>query len=94
MISKRIIEPMCHSKTKEDKKNKKKNTFFYYFKYDIPHTSDNLATLGALYKHRVTQVNRLSKVLAHRDKIMSFRTETPAIVLKIALYQCHAIHSL
>ena len=41
---------------------------FYYFKYDIPHTSDNLATLGAVYKHRVIQVNRLSQVLAHRDK--------------------------
>ena len=24
--------------------------------YDIPHTSDNMATLGALYKHRVIQL--------------------------------------
>ena len=49
---------------------------FYYFKYDIPHTSDSLATLGALYKHRVIQVNRLSQVLAHRDKFRGFGTET------------------
>ena len=62
---------------------------FYYFKYDMPHTSDNLATLGALYKHRVIQVNRLSQVLAHRDKFRGFRTAAPAIVLKIVLYQCH-----
>ena len=66
-----------------------KNTSFYYFKYDIPHKRDNLATLGAVFKHRVIQVNRLSQVLAHRDKFRSFRTETPAIVLKIALYQRH-----
>ena len=72
-------------------KNKTKNTSFYYFKYDMPHTSDNLATLGALYKHRVIQVNRLSQVLhvAHRDKFRSFSTAAPAIVLKIVLYQCH-----
>jgi hypothetical protein len=67
----------------------KKKTPLYYFKYDIPHTSDNLATLGALYKHRVIQVNRLSQVLAHRDKFRGFRTAAPAIVLKIVLYQCH-----
>ena len=65
------------------------NTSFYYFKYDIPHSSDNLATLGAVYKQRVIQLNRLSQVLAHRDKFRSFRTEAPAIVLKIVLYQCH-----
>ena len=48
----------------------RKRTFFllFYFKCDIPHTGYNLATLGALYKHRVIQVNRLSQVLAHRDK--------------------------
>ena len=66
-----------------------KNTSFYYFKYDIPHASDNLATLGAVYKHRVIWVNRLSQVLIHRDKFRSVRTAAPAIVLKIVLYQCH-----
>ena len=40
--------------------------FFYYFKYDIPHTSDNLATQGAVYKLWVIQVNRLSQVLTHK----------------------------
>ena len=63
-----------------DKVKKKKKPLFYYFKYDMPHTSDTLATLGAVYKHRVIQVNRLSQVLAHRDKFRSVRTAAPAIV--------------
>ena len=42
-----------------------------------------LATLGAVYKHRVIQVNRLSQVFAHRDQVRSVRTAAPAIVLKI-----------
>ena len=41
-----------------------------------------LATLGTVYKHRVKQVNQLAQVLTHKDKFGSFRTETPAIVLK------------
>ena len=44
---------------------------------------------GHRYKLRVLQVNRLSQVLAHKDKFRSVRTAAPAIVLKIALYQCH-----
>ena len=59
----------------------KKNFFLlFYFKCDIPHTGYSLATLGALYQHRVIQVNRLSQVLAHRDEFRSSRTAMPATV--------------
>ena len=75
--------------TSSDAETDAKLTSFNYFKYDIPHTSDNMATMGAIYKHRVIQVNRLSQALAHRDKFRSFRTVAPAIVLKIVLCQCH-----
>ena len=59
--------------------------FLLYFEFDILHTNCNLATLGTVYNHWVIQVNRLSQVLAHRDKLRGFRRETPVIVLKIAL---------
>ena len=55
----------------------------------MPLTGYNLVILGTMYNHRVIQVNRLSQVLAHRDKFRSFRTEASDIVSKIALYQCH-----
>ena len=47
----------------------KKKILFLFFKYDIAHTNDNVETLGVVYKHRVIQVNGLSQVLAHRDKL-------------------------
>ena len=45
---------------KLSRKKPPKKHLFLLFMYDIPHTSDNLATLGALHEHRVIQVNRLS----------------------------------
>ena len=45
--------------------------FHFYFKYDTPQTGYNLVTLGTVYNHPVIQVNRLSQVLTHRDKLWS-----------------------
>ena len=71
-----------------------KNTSFYYFKYDIPHTSDNLATLGAVYNHRVIQVNRLSQVLDHRDKFKSrnasYRLEDSVVSMPYIAFNARA----
>ena len=62
-----------------EKNNKKTLSLFQACQTQASYNSDP----GHRYKLRVIQVNRLSQVLAHRDKFRGYRTATSAIVSKI-----------
>ena len=80
-----LLMPLEKSSEGTELKKKKRSLYLQACQTHASYNSDP----GHCYKHRVIQVNRLSQVLAHRDKFKGYRTETPAIVLEIALYQCH-----